>query len=569
VEEIEALSAIYGEEWCVIDEASRIFCIKISDDINEPKWSACLQIILPEDYPSSAPPIYQINAGWLRGPDRIKLSNSLEELYLENVGESILYLWVEKIREFLIERSQYANTGKDAECDCGFINIYSSQNCSTKACKPYGEAATVADMQRAVVSSMHHAVSAAPLADAAPPRTLSLTLSLTPRHRHQRLQWCRTRLSWSDSEWQRVIFSDESRFSLGGDAQRTRVWRHRGQHQDERFVVTRPEGLVSLHLHPYRTICRNCGDETVLIADGVAQGSKCGVVPDCHGVTQNGSGSSSVTSPALVLVETPNESVCGGTVVSTEMNCLLSRVTYPEGLVSLHPNPYPYEVEGPEPGIAVTTEEEDGDWDEGDVPDYSSLKLNTEQAHLFSSSSAGNWLFLFLPYMVPVQRVIDQLYENKKIASATHNVYAYRIYCEDKSTFLQDCEDDGETAAGGRLLHLLQILDVRNVLVVVSRWYGGILLGPDRFKHINNCARNILVQEGYTEVMVRLFCMLHKTFPADGAVGVEVGRHQAFRTCDNKPFVLVLTTVPPHTDSLGVSTKTKAGLVTEDDLLSF
>lgn len=48
----------------------------------------------------------------------------------------------------------------------------------------------------------------------------------------------------------------------------------------------------------------------------------------------------------------------------------------------------------------------------------------------------------------------------------------------------------------------LQILDVRNVLVVVSRWYGGILLGPDRFKHINNCARNILVQEGYTETSV-------------------------------------------------------------------
>ena len=39
-------------------------------------------------------------------------------------------------------------------------------------------------------------------------------------------------------------------FSLGGDAQRTRVWRHRGRHRDERFVVTRPEGLASLHLHP-------------------------------------------------------------------------------------------------------------------------------------------------------------------------------------------------------------------------------------------------------------------------------------------------------------------------------
>lgn len=33
----------------------------------------------------------------------------------------------------------------------------------------------------------------------------------------------------------------------------------------------------------------------------------------------------------------------------------------------------------------------------------------------------------------------------------------FRIYCEDKNSFLQDCEDDGETAAGGRLLHLLQV----------------------------------------------------------------------------------------------------------------
>ncbi|KAH0617765.1 hypothetical protein JD844_016338 [Phrynosoma platyrhinos] len=99
---------------------------------------------------------------------------------------------------------------------------------------------------------------------------------------------------------------------------------------------------------------------------------------------------------------------------------------------------------------------------------------------------------------MPVKNVLAQLYKNKKIANATHNIYAYRIYCEDKHTFLQDCEDDGETAAGGRLLHLMQILDVHNVLVVVSRWYGGILLGPDRFKHINNCARNILVEKNYT-----------------------------------------------------------------------
>ena len=32
---------------------------------------------------------------------------------------------------------------------------------------------------------------------------------------------------------------------------------------------------------------------------------------------------------------------------------------------------------------------------------------------------------------------------------------------------------------------------------MVSRWYGGIQLGPDRFKHINNATRQILDACGY------------------------------------------------------------------------
>ncbi|XP_078801722.1 protein IMPACT isoform X2 [Oryzias latipes] len=117
IEEVEALSSIYGDEWCVIDEASRIFCIKISSDLEEPKLTACLQIILPSDYPSAAPPIYQINAAWLRGPERVKLANSLEDIYVEHPGESILYLWVERVREFLVEKSQCSGAehpGKDS-----------------------------------------------------------------------------------------------------------------------------------------------------------------------------------------------------------------------------------------------------------------------------------------------------------------------------------------------------------------------------------------------------------------------------------------------------------------------
>lgn len=60
----------------------------------------------------------------------------------------------------------------------------------------------------------------------------------------------------------------------------------------------------------------------------------------------------------------------------------------------------------------------------------------------------------------------------------------------------QDYDDDGEDAAGGRLLHLLQILDVKDTCVVVTRWYGGVKLGPARFTHINNAARTLLEKCG-------------------------------------------------------------------------
>ncbi|KAJ3663825.1 hypothetical protein Zmor_008047 [Zophobas morio] len=93
---------------------------------------------------------------------------------------------------------------------------------------------------------------------------------------------------------------------------------------------------------------------------------------------------------------------------------------------------------------------------------------------------------------------INHLLENKKISQATHNIVAYRILTP-KGTVLQDCDDDGESHAGSRVLHLLQIRDLTNVMVVVSRWYGGIHLGPDRFKHINNAARQVLLQGGFLQ----------------------------------------------------------------------
>lgn len=92
---------------------------------------------------------------------------------------------------------------------------------------------------------------------------------------------------------------------------------------------------------------------------------------------------------------------------------------------------------------------------------------------------------------------------DKKFEKATHNMSAYRGRFvpdgADRELVFQDCDDDGEDAAGGRLLHLLELTGASNVLVVVSRWYGGVKLGPDRFRIINQVARDALVVGGFVK----------------------------------------------------------------------
>ncbi|GFX31266.1 transposable element Tc1 transposase [Trichonephila clavipes] len=53
-------------------------------------------------------------------------------------------------------------------------------------------------------------------------------LPLTPEHWQLRLQWCQSRSTWNVTDWQKVVFSDESRFVWGTDDNRVRVWRRPG-----------------------------------------------------------------------------------------------------------------------------------------------------------------------------------------------------------------------------------------------------------------------------------------------------------------------------------------------------
>ncbi|KAK3684800.1 ribosomal protein S5 domain 2-type protein [Podospora appendiculata] len=84
---------------------------------------------------------------------------------------------------------------------------------------------------------------------------------------------------------------------------------------------------------------------------------------------------------------------------------------------------------------------------------------------------------------------------DRRVRGATHNITAWRVRGPNGTAF-QDCDDDGETAAGGRLLHLMQLMDLWDTMVVVTRWYGGQKLGPRRFALINAAARDAFVKAG-------------------------------------------------------------------------
>lgn len=80
----------------------------------------------------------------------------------------------------------------------------------------------------------------------------------------------------------------------------------------------------------------------------------------------------------------------------------------------------------------------------------------------------------------------------KALKKATHPyMYAFRIGTPEKGGTKvtdQGLNDDGEGGAGNRILGVLERLDLVNVIVVVSRWYGGTPLGPARFRCISDVA---------------------------------------------------------------------------------
>ena len=87
---------------------------------------------------------------------------------------------------------------------------------------------------------------------------------------------------------------------------------------------------------------------------------------------------------------------------------------------------------------------------------------------------------------------LAELVKDKDYRFASHNVVAWRLRAPDGQ--LREHKDDGysgrgrESGAGRVVLEVLRAREIDGAVVVVTRWFGGVKLGGDRFRHFGAAA---------------------------------------------------------------------------------
>jgi len=85
-----------------------------------------------------------------------------------------------------------------------------------------------------------------------------------------------------------------------------------------------------------------------------------------------------------------------------------------------------------------------------------------------------------------IKDFLKHLKSNKKYAKVTHNTWAARVTRD--GVLFDTKNDDGESGAGNTILRIMQGENVVNCVVCVTRWFGGVKLMGDRFKHVQDAA---------------------------------------------------------------------------------
>lgn len=110
------------------------------------------------------------------------------------------------------------------------------------------------------------------------------------------------------------------------------------------------------------------------------------------------------------------------------------------------------------------------------------LKASTFVAHAIKVDSAAQRASLIKSLMG----------EKPDLMTADHNAWAVRTSFGGSPLVQEASFDDGESGCGKFLLDLMRTVDTTNTLVVLTRWYGGIMLGPDRWRLMRECTNDAL-----------------------------------------------------------------------------
>lgn len=150
------------------------------------------------------------------------------------------------------------------------------------------------------------------------------------------------------------------------------------------------------------------------------------------------------------------------------------------------------------------------------------------------------------------------LSNNPELRDASHNITAWRV--QGTHGIIEGSDDDGETGGGRHLLGLLQADHVFDVLLVVTRWYGGVFLGPDRWRIMSQVSRDALSQRLRVAGTVGqealwgldLEAMRSSDAPVTGGTGMPIYRPEGVRA-----YILKAFASPPATGEGGDAAKKK------------
>ena len=119
----------------------------------------------------------------------------------------------------------------------------------------------------------------------------------------------------------------------------------------------------------------------------------------------------------------------------------------------------------------------------------------------------------FIGYIKPVNTVLDAEKFIKKISEkhfdATHNVYAYKVVENNQEYF--KFNDNGEplNTAGKPMAEIINRLDVSNLVIVSTRYFGGVKLGAGGLiRNYAKCAKLAIIESGIIEYVPKSIVLL-------------------------------------------------------------